>query len=153
MLLASWEGMWWVTYMLVAPTTWARLESLWGVEGLFYYRVGQWRLIGDLLLGSLLLRESVHTNGSCVLPTMASECWNADVKTWRCTRLQILLYTACVHMIWWYRQRCWASQDCGNKGLIYIEEWLAYQWEAFTMRPAWIQECARKHLTKQYNCI
>lgn len=65
------------------------MESLWGVEGLFYYRVGQWRLTGDLLLGSPPLRESAHTQTVPVFhrPLNAE---TADVETRRCTWLQIL---------------------------------------------------------------
>lgn len=55
------------------------MESLRGVEGLFYYRVGQGKLVGDLLLGSLPFRESTHTNSSCVSLLGFSRVLNAEM--------------------------------------------------------------------------
>lgn len=152
MFLASREGMWWVTYMLVAPTTQGQtgvIMGCWGVVLLqgwteqTHWRFAAW------LPAAQGEREWAHTNSSCVTPLVFCSLLDAemaDVKTHWCIRLQILslpMYT-------------WSNDIGRNTGpskivvtnLIYTEEYLAYQMNAFTMRALWIQEWGSKGWTK-----
>lgn len=67
--------------MRVAPAIPGPDRNHYGVlRRLFYYRVGRWRHVVDLLLGYVPLGEIAHTNDSCVFEP-------ADVKK-TCTNEQ-----------------------------------------------------------------